>query len=52
MISAGVITAKVAWNMKNTISGMRPVTASRPTPSRPALDRPPIQPVPGAKARL
>ena len=43
MTSAGVMMAKVIWNMKNTVSGMVPVTASRVTPSRNALSRLPMK---------
>jgi hypothetical protein len=44
MTSAGVITAKVIWNMKKTLSGTVPETASRVTPARKALSRLPMKP--------
>ena len=40
--SAGVMMANVSWNMKKTVSGMVPDNASRVTPARNALSRPPI----------
>jgi len=43
MTSAGVMMAKVIWNMKNRVSGMVPVSASRATPSMNALSKPPIK---------
>ena len=43
MMSAGVITAKVSWNMQKTVSGTDPRKASRPTPARNAFDRPPTK---------
>jgi hypothetical protein len=53
-ISAGVMIAKVIWNMKKTVSGMVVLGARvcRPTPLRKALLKPPIHGVPGANARL
>ena len=43
MTSAGVMMAKVIWNMKNRVSGMVPLSASRVTPSRKALSSPPMK---------
>lgn len=54
-MSAGVMIAKVIWNIANTVSGIEPLTASCVTPARNALSRPPIQafaPPPSPKARL
>ncbi len=50
--SAGVIAAKVSWNITNTVSGIPPETLSSPTPARKALDSPPMNPDPGVNARL
>jgi hypothetical protein len=36
--------ANVIWNMKNSVSGMVPVSASRETSSRNALSSPPMTP--------
>ena len=54
IISAGVMMAKVIWNMKKTVSGMvvPAAIASRGTPSRSALSRLPIQSPAPLKARL
>ena len=41
MMSAGVMIAKVSWNMANTVSGMEPVSAPRGTFARNALPSPP-----------
>ena len=41
-ISAGVMIAKVIWNMTNTVSGIVPDTESVPMPARKLLPRPPI----------
>jgi hypothetical protein len=53
-MSAGVMMAKVIWNMKNTVSGMLVLaaTASRGTPTRSAFSRSPIQGLGPLKARL
>ncbi len=51
MISAGVITAKVAWNMKKAGSGIEPHMAPRP-PARNILPRPPSNGAWPSKARL
>ncbi len=40
-ISAGVMIAKVSWNITNTVSGMVPTTLSAPTPLNQALPNPP-----------
>ena len=42
--SAGVMIAKVIWNIANTVSGTVPLTASRVTPARNALPRLPMKP--------
>jgi len=42
MTSAGVMIAKVIWNMKKTVSGTVPDTEARVTPDRNALSRPPM----------
>src|SRR4051794_554515 len=42
--SAGVITAKVIWNMKYTLSGTVPDTESHVTPARNALSKLPMKP--------
>ena len=54
MISAGVMMAKVIWNMKKTVSGsvVFGATASRGTPSRSALSKLPIHAPGPLKARL
>ena len=55
MISAGVMMAKVIWNMKNTLSGIVPCSVPKPTPAKKTLPRPPIQALalpPSPKARL
>ncbi len=41
MMSAGVITANVSWNIATTVSGTDPWSASRPTPARNAFESPP-----------
>src|SRR5262245_42301633 len=58
-IRAGVMIARIAWNMMKTDSGMFrggrakfAVTASMVTPERPAFERSPIQSLPVPKARL
>ena len=50
--SAGVMAAKVSWNMAKAVSGMLPDMEPSVTPWKKALDRPPMKPLPGAKARL
>ena len=42
--------ANVIWNMKKTFSGSEPLTESRPTPSRKALERSPIRALPSLNA--
>jgi hypothetical protein len=42
MTSAGVMIAKVIWNMKKTVSGTVPEIEVRVTPDRNALSRPPM----------
>ena len=42
MIKTGVMTAKVNWNVKNTVSGIVPLSVSGPTPAKNILSRPPI----------
>ena len=51
MISAGVMIAKVIWNMTKTPSG-RPLCACVPRPARNSLSSAPIQPWLSPKARL
>src|SRR3712207_422122 len=43
--SAGVITAKVSWNMTNTVSGIVPASESRVTPIKNSLLGAPISPL-------
>ena len=55
VMSAGVITAKLIWNIMNTVSGMVAARRGRMPASRPARkkrERPPTKLVPGVKARL
>src|SRR5690606_42098043 len=49
--SAGVIIAKVIWNIRNTGSGKVPLTDSAPMPERKALLRSPSSGPPVVKAR-
>ena len=53
-ISAGVMMAKVIWNMKNTVSGILVLgsAASRVTPSSKALSKLPSQGPAPLKVRL
>jgi hypothetical protein len=58
-MSAGVMTANMAWNSMKAACGMvgaRSFAASAPTPRRPAKERPPstasMPPAPGENARL
>ena len=44
MTSAGVMIAKVIWNMKKRVSGIVPVSDSRVTPRRKTLSRLPMNP--------
>ena len=41
-ISAGVMIAKVIWNVANTDSGIVPISESTPTPPMKALPKPPM----------
>jgi hypothetical protein len=50
--SAGVMIAKVSWNIANTVSGTVPDSAPSPTPAKNAFDRPPTAGPPGPNARL
>ena len=64
VISAGVMMAKVIWNIRKTVSGMVKATAPSPLPSvkglsqlsampeRKSFERSPIQGPPSPKARL
>ena len=51
-MSAGVMMAKVIWNMKKAVSGIfvPGQAASRATESRKAFDRSPMRALPSAKA--
>ena len=54
-MSAGVMMAKVIWNMKKTVSGMSPLKASTATPMRNILPKPPMNALaapPSPNARL
>ncbi len=54
-ISAGVMIAKVIWNMKNSVSGIVPLTLPASTPLKNALERSPTTGVassPELNARL
>ena len=51
-ISAGVMMAKVSWNMANTVSGMLPESESTPTPAKNALPSPPMKALPDSNTRL
>ena len=42
-IKAGVIIAKVSWNIISTVSGIVPLIASAPIPARNALPKPPTK---------
>ena len=43
MMSAGVMTAKVSWNMEKTVSGTEPCSESRPMPAKKAFPSPPMK---------
>ncbi len=51
-MSAGVMMAKVIWNMKKAVSGIfvPSQTASRATDSRKTFDSPPMKALPASKA--
>ena len=51
-IKAGVITAKVIWKAKKTVSGISPERASLPTPDKNIFEVSPIHWLPSPKARL
>jgi len=51
-ISAGVIMAKVIWNITKTDSGMVPDTESSVSPARNIWDQPPKNALPSVNARL
>lgn len=50
--SAGVMTAKVIWNIANSDSGMVPLSVSSPMPDNMTRDRSPMNPLPPLNARL
>ena len=49
---AGVMIAKVSWNIAKTLSGTVPLRAPRSTPAKNALSKPPVNQPPSPKARL
>ena len=51
-ISAGVMIAKVSWNIAKTVSGMFPLRESTVTPLKKILSRLPTKAPPPLKARL
>ena len=52
VISAGVMIAKVIWNVMKTLSGIVPLSASTVMPSRNSREKPPMKAPSPPNARL